>query len=166
MSNKKALSYEDFLILWAQAVGHGVTPTSTRKYLEGLHKLILDELKLNDELAIYNIGKLYLRQTGGRDALMGDPINGGTIRRYIKPQLDIEFEPSIVLKREINDNEFQREKPKSRKPRKYATNKDAQIVRNEKRRKPKPSIESTACDMLNEAIERKKKKNGETNTDN
>ena len=43
------LTLEEFLILWSQATGKNATPRIARNYLEGLHKLLLQELKLNGE---------------------------------------------------------------------------------------------------------------------
>lgn len=158
---KNRLGLNDFLILWAQQVGGTASPKVARKYLDGLHKLLLQELKMNEgEMWIYNFGKFYLREKGGYDQLMGDPLNGGTIRRYINISYDIEFVPSAQLLREINEGGFVMEKPKPNARKKYNTDVERREAHNAPRRKPQKTIEALACDAINEAMERKKKKNG------
>lgn len=154
------LSLEDFLILWAQSVGGNATPKMARRYLEGLHKLLLEELKLNGEMSIYGIGKFFLREVGGYDALMGDPINGGVVRRYINTRVNVEFNQSACLKREVNEGEFEREAPLQNRKRKYKTKAIQREAQNEKRRKPKPTMEQMVLDAINLAEKKKEKSNG------
>ena len=156
------LSLEDFVILWSQAVGGNSTPSVAKKYLEGFHKLLLEELKLNGEMHINGIGKFYLREYGGYDALCGDPINGGVVRRFINTKFNLDFKPSAVIKREINEGEFEREKPKPRHNKKYKTNVERREAHNTGRRKQKPSLEELECDAINEAMKKKEKRNGKT----
>ena len=158
---KNRLGLNDFLILWAQQVGGTATPKVARKYLDGLHKLLLQELKMNEgEMWIYNVGKFYLREKGGYDRLMGDPLNGGTTRRYVNLSYDVEFEPAKQLLREINEGGFVMGKPKASPRKKYNTDVERREAHNAPRRKPPKTIEALACDAINEAMERKKKKNG------
>ena len=158
---KNRLGLNHFLILWAQQVGGTATPKVARKYLDGLHKLLLQELKMNEgEMWIYNVGKFYLREKGGYDRLMGDPLNGGTTRRYVNLSYDVEFEPARQLLREINEGGFVMEKPKASPRKKYSSDGERREAHNAPRRKPPKTIEALASDAINEAMERKKKKNG------
>ena len=157
------LTLEEFLILWSQATGKNATPRIARNYLEGLHKLLLQELKLNGEMTIYGIGKFVLRENGGRDSMMGDPINGGIIRRYINTRVNVNFKQSAILKREVNELGFEKEKPIVNRARKYNSRAEKREAYNAPRRKPVKSVEEMAIDALNDAVKKKEKlKNGKT----
>lgn len=43
-----------------------------KRYLVGFQNVILEQLKLNEEVYIHNFGTFYLRQSGGDIRTMGD----------------------------------------------------------------------------------------------
>ena len=62
--------------------------------------------------------------------------------------------------RAFNEGGFVMEKPKASPRKKYNTDVERREAHNAPRRKPPKTIEALACDAINEAMERKKKKNG------
>jgi len=144
------IKLEDFLMLWSQEVGNKTTNSTMRKYFKGFKNMILRQLKLNGEIYIQDIGTLYLREFGGEIRNMGDPLNGGTVKRFIAPRYQIGFRPSAMLERAVNENDFTFEaKPSKRKYTKY----QYKEIRAERARKPKPTTEDIFCIISNKIEE-------------
>ena len=141
------LSLDDFLLLMAQEKGGGSSPASMRKYLDTLVNVMLDQLKLNDSVYIYNLGTFSLRGDGGTIRKMGDVQNGGSVTRFIKPKLHIGFRASAAFEKAVNENDFKIVKKKT--TRRY-TSKERIAVRNERRRKPRKCMDEIFCEMVNE----------------
>lgn len=155
---KTRLSIDDFFMLMASYVGGNTTPKSCRKQLEAMLKVILNQLKLNDEVYVHNFGTFYLRPYGGEIKNMGDPINGGTVQRFIKPRVHIEFKPTSMIEKAVNENDFEFEDKKTRRKYKKSEYKE---IRNERRRKPKPTMEDIFCDIVNDINKNRREENGE-----
>ena len=162
MARDSHIRLDDFLSLWATKVGRNATTASMRRYLVGFQNVILEQLKLNEEVYIHNFGTFYLRQAGGDIRRMGDmKTKGRTVERFLAPRLEIGFRPSGVLLQAINQNDFEFVPKKSKK--KYTTKKEARDVYNKKRQKPKKSFEELFCDITNEINDnRREEENGET----
>ena len=154
MARSSHIRLDDFCSLWATKVGHNATTASMRRYLTGFQNVILEQLKLNEEVYIHNFGTFYLRQSGGDIRKMGDmKTKGKTVERFIAPRMVLEFKPSSVLMNAINGNDFEFAPKKSRK--KYTTKKEAREVYNKKRQKPKKNFEELFCDITNEINEKR-----------
>lgn len=139
------LKLNDLLNLVANEVGGSSTPAMARRYLNALKKVLLEELKLNKKVYLHEFGWFEIKDYGGFDTKMGDPVNGGSVIKYIKPREHVTFRESDVLFRIVNENDYIIPK----KPKKGRTKREAQIVHNERRRKPKPSMEESICELLN-----------------
>lgn len=149
MARDSHIRLDDFLSLWATKVGYTATTKSMRRYLVGFQNVILEQLKLNEEVYIHNFGTFYLRKSGGDIRTMGDmKTKGKTVERFIAPRMVIAFKPSSVLERAVNENNFEFVPKKSKK--KYTTKVEAREVYNKKRRKPKKTFEELFCDITNE----------------
>jgi len=147
------LKLDELLLLIAVEQGCNTTPKTARKFLEAFEKVILAQLKLNEEVYIYNLGRFYLRPYGGTIRDMGDPLNGGTVRRYIKPKMQLGFDPAPIIERAINDNDFQYEDKKV--VRRYKRT-EYREIRNERRRKELPTAEELFCELGNKADKKRK----------
>lgn len=156
MAKNDRLKLNDFLSLWAFKCGSNkITEKTMRRYFNAFKSVILEQLKLNEEIYIYELGRFYLRPYGGDIRTMGDMKNKGkTIERFIKPRMVIAFDPSETLNRAVNEDNFEFVQKKTN--RKYITPKEATEVRNERRRIPKKSFEDLFCEMTND-IENKRK---------
>lgn len=153
---------DDFLSLWATKVGHNSTTASMRRYLVGFQNVILEQLKLNDEVYVHNFGTFYLRNDGGTIRRMGDmKTKGKTVERFITPRISIVFNPSATLERAVNENDFEFVPKKSTK--KYTTKKEAKDVYNKKRQKPKKCFDELFCEITNEINDKNEKKNEDNN---
>ena len=147
------LRLDELLLLIAIENGVNTTPKTVRRFLESFEKVILSQLKLNDEISIYNLGRFYLRTSGGEVRNMGDPLNGGTVRRYMKPKLQLGFDPAPIILRAINDNDFQYEDKKTK--RRYSRP-EYREIRNERRRQEPPTAEELFCELGNKANSKRK----------
>lgn len=141
------ISLDDFLLLMVQEQGGVFSAKSARKYLDSLISVMLQQLKLNDSVYVYNLGTFYLREYGGEIRKMGDVRNGGTINRFLDPKLHIGFTPAKIFERAVNDNDFKIVKNKT--TRKY-TAKEKKEIHNERRRKPRKCMDELFCEMTNE----------------
>ena len=65
MADNIHIKVNDFCAIWATKVGHNATTASMRRYLSGFQNTILEQLKLNEEVYIHNLGTFYLKQDGG-----------------------------------------------------------------------------------------------------
>lgn len=144
MAKSNDIKLDDLLNLIANEVGKGATPASVRKYLAAIQKVILKELKLNDRIHFKNFGTFEIFKSGGYDRRMGD-FEGGTKISYVKPKLRLGFSPSATMHRIINENDFEPEKKVRRSKSRTKTN----VAYNERRRKPKPTMEELVADMIN-----------------
>lgn len=139
------LKLNDLLNLIANEVGGGATPLSAKKYLNALKKIVLEELRLNKRIYLSGFGWFEVKEFGGFDTKMGDVVNGGSVIKYIKPREHVTFRESEVLFKIINENDYVIPK----KVKKGKTKKEIQTVHNERRRKPKLSMEESICELLN-----------------
>lgn len=125
-----------FCELVAVEVGKGASPSSVKKYMIGMYKVILQQLKINRKVHIPNFGTFKVEQREARTMKVGDPVNGGIKYINVKPKFKVIFIPSGILDSNINKNNFKmKEKPKP--------------IKN-----PKTSIEEALANMLNLAFER------------
>lgn len=153
---------EDFMIRWANHVKSGMSPATMQKCLTGLIKLILEELELNGEIWIPDLGRIEIVQNNYGDKVMDNPIIGGRKIVNVKPKFLIRFHSSMVFERAINEDSFNFVPRSTGRKRRYTPSEHIQM-RNEARRKPKQTKEDLLCDLLNKK-ERKVKDigNGET----
>lgn len=147
------LLLDELLLLIAIEQGGNTTPKSVRRFIESFEKVILAQLKMNEEIFVYNLGRFYLRPYGGEIREMGDPLNGGTVKRYINQRMQLAFDPAPIIERAINENDFQYEDKKTKRRYKIPEYRE---IRNERRRKPLPTDEELFCDLGNKANEKRK----------
>ncbi len=129
-------------------------PKTIRKILEATYSVILKQLELNDRIYFYNFGAFEISERPGGDKRMGDPVNGGTIVRYIKPKNMITFLPSSVFDKAVNEGNFQ-PPPTKRKP--YKKSQVRMMKEYYKRNKVdnKPTVEEILVKALNVSQARK-----------
>lgn len=151
------ISLDDLLGLWCQNSNSISSTKSMKKVLDGLLKTILQELKLNGEIYIYNFGTFYLTQIGGGTKILNNIKTGELERKFLKPKLQLRFKPSMVMNNAINRDDFELIPRKTN--RKYRNFKEYIHVKNIRRRKPKPTIEQLANNLLNQS-ESRLRKNG------
>lgn len=156
MAKNDRLKLNDFLSLWAFKCGSNkITEKTMRRYFNAFKNVVLEQLKLNEEIHIYGFGKFYLRPYGGFYKNMGVIGREGEVRStFIKPRMIVAFEAFEALNRAVNEDNFEFVQKKTN--RKYITPKEATEVRNERRRIPKKSFEDLFCEMTND-IENKRK---------
>ena len=148
MARNSGIKLDDFCQSWSDKAGKSTSAESMKKYLVAFQNTILEQLKLNEEVYIYNFGTFKLRKYGGEIRTMGDMRTAGkTIERFIEPKLALDIKPSSKLLEAINENDF--EYIKRKKPKKYATKKEQRQAYNIKRQKPKKSFEELFCDITN-----------------
>lgn len=144
----------DFLTIWSIKIGKNTSPETMRKYLDALNNLILEQLKLNGELYIYNLGSFTLDVPvpDTKPRLIGDPNNGGARYMICNPRPKVRFKPSNVLIEAIENDFEYRKKPSKRKYKRL----EYIEIRNERRRKEKPTMADILCEMTNEIEETRK----------
>lgn len=158
-----AIKLDVFLNLIAEKAGTGATAESARRYYDAIYDVILEELKINGEITLYQFGTFSLEERGGYDARLGDFENGGTVIRYIKPKKVVRFKPTGMLDTAINNNAFKRcFRNYKKKTRTKQIKKEEREIYNASRRKPRKSPEQLMCDILNVNASKAKEKN-ETN---
>lgn len=144
----------DFLSIWSIKIGKGTSPETTRKYLDAFNNLILEQLKLNGEVYVHNLGTFILDipTPDGKPRKIGDPNYGGTrwVTCNLKPK--VRFRPTKALIDAIeNDFVYMTKTPK----RKYKRLEYIEI-RNERRRQPKKTLDDIICETSNEIEEMKR----------
>ena len=148
MARNSGMKLDEFCISWSNKIGRNIEPETMKKYLVAFQNTILEQLKLNEEIYIYNFGTFKLRKYGGEIRTMGDMrTKGKTVERFVAPRLALDFKPSNKILEAINENDF--EYIKKKRPKKYATKKEQREVYNAKRRKPKRTREELFCDIVN-----------------
>lgn len=140
------IKYDDLLNLIALEAGYNTTPNAVKRVLNAFNKVMLKELKLNHRFYVKDLGAFTISAVGGKDKLMGDFDNGGTVVRYIRPKLRLGFTPASGMNYAINENDFELREHKNRSKKSPRLKK---IEHNMRRRKPKPSMEEVLTDMLN-----------------
>lgn len=101
--------------LIAIEVGNGATSASAKRYLIGLYKVILQQLKLNKKIVLPKFGTFWLERREERIMNVGDPVNGGVKTIHVKPKNRVEFTQSTILEQNINQNKFKMKEKKKKK---------------------------------------------------
>lgn len=108
MSSRSELSFDDLCNLVAIKAGRNATSKAARRYLVGLYKVILEQLKINKKISIYGFGvfELFERKSGQR--LLPD-FTSETLEKkliYVRPRKVVKFRPSQIFDTNINENDF------------------------------------------------------------
>lgn len=148
---KKRISLDTFYILVGNKVGRTCNPTLARKYGEAIQEVIYEQLALNNECYWYGFGN-FIKTISNRS---GRYITGYDYENmkygkeyYVDPKYVVGYATTTRILEALNNEE---EKfPKFEKKRKYKPRQYKEI-RNERRRKEIPSIESLACRLINES---------------
>lgn len=148
---KTRIPLDTFYILVAQKIGRNCKPETARKYGEAIQEVIYEQLALNNECYWYGFGNFTktISKSSGRYIIGYDYKTKQYGRTYyVEPKYILNFNP---LKRVMDAlNQEQEKYPKFIKKRKYSP-RNYRKVRNERRRKEIPSVESLACRLINEA---------------
>lgn len=126
----------------------GYQPSTVRKILNAMYKVILKQLELNQRIYFMDFGAFEMSERASGDRVVGDFVNGGTMIKYIEPRNKVSFKPSATLDRAINEGHF--EAP-NRKRKKYPKSQAAMMKEYYQKNKmvAKPTIEELACRALN-----------------
>lgn len=92
-----------------------VSPITVRKVLVATYKTILKQLKINESVFFLDFGEFQIHERSSGDRKIGDPINGGTQIRYVRPRNKVLFKPSKVFERNVNENNYEIPKPVKKK---------------------------------------------------
>lgn len=86
---------------------NGSTPNSVKKYLKGIYKVILQQLKLRNRIYFKGFGawEIYERKSGERK--LYNPNLGEIELHYVKPRTSISFKPSENFEASVNEGNFQ-----------------------------------------------------------
>ena len=124
-----------------------VSPITVRKVLVATYKTILKQLKINESVFFLDFGEFQIHERSSGDRKIGDPINGGTQIRYVRPRNKVLFKPSKVFERNVNENNYEIPKPvKKKKVRKVNHNEvNSRVVK-------RPTDGDILANLLNNAI--------------
>lgn len=137
------LNFEDLCNLVALKVGCRATPSSVGKYLIGLYKVILNQLKLNKKIYIKDFGYFEIKERKSGERVIYDPNTGTKQLVYVEPKYSISFRPSETFYYSVNENNFR-----------LITKKRLKLVKPKKTKKKNKRIKNSA-DLINKAEKRK-----------
>lgn len=134
------------------------SPTTAKKYLSAMKKIILEELELNGSIYIHGFGEFYLTERLGTDAKRMDFGTGKVKVCYVPPSQVIRFKPSKTFKDDVNVRGFKVKEDSERR-----IKKDVELGVIKRPRKAIPTLEQDFVALLNKKMEKaEEKKNGET----
>jgi len=154
----KVMKLETFFGLISDRVSGNSSPEMARKYWNAFYDVLLQELHYNGYISIYEFGKFEAYEHGGFDRMVTDFQNGGTKRTYVPLVDKLKFEPSSVLLKSMNENNYERTTQKRRK-RKYARKEDLYELRKVERREKKKvlTMEEVIVRQTNKKIAQRSK---------
>ena len=163
MGKTRGISRDDLVNMIALKCSSTVSVSTVSSVLAATYKVILEQLKINETITFQDFGKFNIYERGSGDRIMGDPLNGGTQVRYIRPINKVKFEPATALERNINENNFEiPKKVKKKKAQRISIEQKEKkiknlIAREAARRKAKITDGDNLALLLNTANENMKK---------